>query len=73
MGPQTTCLTDMTLPELTRYLTEMGQPAFRGKQIFKWIHQKLITDLGAMTDQPKALLQTLQASASLAVPKIRRK
>ena len=73
MGPQTTCLTDMTLPELTRYLTEMGQPAFRAKQIFKWIHQKLITDLGAMTDQPKALLQTLQASASLAVPKIRRK
>ena len=53
------CLTDLTLPELTEYLAQLGQPAFRAKQIFKWVHQKLITDLDAMTDQPKALLQQL--------------
>ena len=29
------CLTDLTLPELTEYLAQLGQPAFRAKQIFK--------------------------------------
>ena len=50
------CLTDLTLPKLTDYIKSIGQPAFRAKQIFKWIHQKQATDFSAMTDQPKALL-----------------
>ena len=57
------CLTDLTLPKLTDYIKSIGQPAFRAKQIFKWIHQKQVTDFSAMTDQPKAL----------AVPTIRRR
>ena len=67
------CLTDLTLPELTEYLAQLGQPAFRAKQIFKWVHQKLITDLDAMTDQPKALLQQLHECCTLAAPAIRRR
>lgn len=31
------CLTDLTLPKLTDYIKSIGQPAFRAKQIFKWI------------------------------------
>ena len=67
------CLTDLTLPELTEYLAQLGQPAFRAKQIFKWVHQKFITDLDAMTDQPKALLQQLHERCTLAAPAIRRR
>ena len=52
---QKKCLTDLTLPKLTDYIKSIGQPAFRAKQIFKWIHQKQATDFSAMTDQPKAL------------------
>ena len=67
------CLSDLTLPALTEYLAGLGQPAFRAKQIFKWIHQKLVTDLDAMTDQPKALLGRLRQDCTLAVPAIRRR
>ena len=36
---QKNCLTDLKLPKLTDYIKSIGQPAFRAKQIFKWIHQ----------------------------------
>lgn len=67
------CLTDLTLPELTDYIKSIGQPAFRAKQIFKWIHQKQATDFSAMTDQPKALLAQFAQNCTLAVPTIRRR
>ena len=67
------CLTDLTLPKLTDYIKSIGQPAFRAKQIFKWIHQKQATDFSAMTDQPKALLAQFTQNCTLAVPTIRRR
>ena len=67
------CLTDLTLPKLTDYIKSIGQPAFRAKQIFKWIHQKQATDFSAMTDQPKALLAQFAQNCTLAVPTIRRR
>ena len=60
------CLSDLPLPRLTEYMKELGQPAFRAKQIFSWIHRKLVTDFSAMTDQPKALLQTFAENCTLA-------
>ncbi len=67
------CLSDLPLPRLTEYMKELGQPAFRAKQIFSWIHRKLVTDFSAMTDQPKALLQTFVENCTLAAPAIRRR
>ena len=67
------CLSDLPLPRLTEYMKELGQPAFRAKQIFSWIHRKLVTDFSAMTDQPKALLQTFAENCTLAAPVIRRR
>ena len=67
------CLSDLPLPRLTEYMKELGQPAFRAKQIFSWIHRKLVTDFSAMTDQPKALLQTFAENCTLAAPAIRRR
>ena len=32
-------LKSMTLPELTETLRAMGEPAFRGKQVFTWLHR----------------------------------
>ena len=29
----------MTLEELTAALRDMGEPAFRGKQVFTWLHR----------------------------------
>ena len=44
------CISDMTLDALTAYIVGLGQPKFRAKQIFKWLHQKLVTEFAQMTD-----------------------
>ena len=51
----------------------MGQPGFRAKQIFHWVHQKLVTDFSAMTDQPKALPAKLEEAFYIAAPIIERR
>ena len=62
-----------TLAELTAALKAMGQPGFRAKQIFHWVHQKLVTEFSAMTDQPKTLLAKLEEQFYIAAPKIERR
>ena len=44
------CISSYTLEGLTALMKELGQPAFRAKQIFHWLHQKLVTEFSAMTD-----------------------
>lgn len=39
----------MTLPELQAAVQELGEPKFRAKQIFNWLHQKRVTDFSEMT------------------------
>lgn len=52
-------LNSLTQQQLTGLMEQMGQPAFRAKQIFRWIHEKQVTDFSQMTDQPKSLLEQL--------------
>ena len=59
---QKRCISSLTLAELTAELKALGQPGFRAKQIFHWVHQKLVTEFSAMTDQPKTLLAKLEAT-----------
>ena len=35
---QKTCISSYTLEQLAEQLKAMGQPAFRAKQIFHWLH-----------------------------------
>lgn len=51
----------MTGVELTAYLDSLGQPAFRARQLFKWIYQQRVTDFAAMTNVSKALREGLSA------------
>ena len=44
----------MTLPELTAALKELGQSAFRGKQVYTWLH-KGVRSYEQMTNLPKDL------------------
>lgn len=59
-------LNAFTEQQLTDLMKEMGQPAFRAKQIFRWLHQKQISDFSEMTDQPKSLLEQLEQKFTLA-------
>ena len=67
------CISSYTLEGLTALMKELGQPAFRAKQIFHWLHQKLVTEFSAMTDQPKALLAKLEEGYYIAAPAIARR
>lgn len=52
-----TQLLGMTPEELGAFLKEQGQPAFRAKQLFAWLHQGVPFE--QMSNLPKALRQTL--------------
>ena len=54
-------LTGMTCAELTGWCKEQGWPAFRGKQIFSWIHRGAEPD--GMTNLPKELREALKLRA----------
>ena len=47
-------LLDMTMDELKMYLMSLGQPAFRAKQVFTWLHK------GASFENMRNLPQTLR-------------
>ncbi len=66
------CITSFTIEQLAALLKEWGQPGFRAKQIFHWIHQKQAADFAQMTDQPKALIARLEQEFYIAQHKVRR-
>ena len=70
---QKRCISSLTLEELAAELKALGQPGFRAKQIFHWVHQKLVTEFSAMTDQPKTLLAKLEERFYIAAPQIERR
>ena len=55
-----TGISSYTEPQLAELVKEMGQPAFRAKQLFKWLHEKQARSFSAMTNQPKAFLAALE-------------
>ena len=62
----------MTLPELTATLKELGQPAFRGKQVYTWLH-KGVRSYEEMTNLPKGLRDVLSEKYPINAPKVVRK
>ena len=62
----------MTLPEVTAALKELGQPAFRGKQVYTWLH-KGVGSYDEMTNLSKTLREQLAKEYPIYVPKVVRK
>ena len=58
--------------ELDQFMKELGQPAFRGKQVFQWLHRG-VTSLEEMTDLPRALREALREKVLISVPQVVRK
>lgn len=52
-------INDFTLQELTELITEMGEPAYRGKQIWQMIYKQLIFDPADFSNLSKELRQKL--------------
>ena len=67
-----TNLKSMTAPEIGAVLKELGQPAFRAKQVFSWLH-KGVRSYEEMTNLPKALRDTLAERYPICAPTAVRK
>lgn len=50
----------LNLEELTAQLKELGLPAFRAKQIYQWVHEKLVASFDDMTNLSKGLRDQLK-------------
>ena len=62
----------MTLPEVTAALKELGQPAFRGKQVYTWLH-KGVSSYEQMSNLPKNLRDVLAERYPIYAPKVVRR
>lgn len=62
----------MTLSEVTAVLKELGQPAFRGKQVYTWLH-KGVGSYDEMTNLSKGLREQLAEKYPIYTPKVVRK
>lgn len=58
----------LTLEELQDLVKELGQPAFRAKQLNEWIHDKNVCSFDEMTNLPAALRENLSERFSFNVP-----
>ena len=65
-------LKSQTLEEMTATLKEMGEPAFRGKQVFTWLH-KGVTSFDEMSNLSKPLREKLKERCYITVPAVARK
>ena len=48
--------------EFQEEMLAIGEKGFRSRQIYSWIHEKLVDDFEEMTNLPKALRQKLEAA-----------
>ncbi len=58
-------LTGSTPEQLTDWLKDQNEPAFRSQQILDWVWKKKVTSIDAMSNLPAALRQKLRASFRL--------
>ena len=65
-------LKSMTQPEIGAVLKELGQPAFRAKQVYSWLH-KGVRSYDEMTNLPKGLRDVLSEKYPIHPPKVVRK
>ena len=65
-------LKSLTQPELAAILKNLGQPAFRAKQVFSWLH-KGVRSYDEMTNLPKTLRDVLAENYPIHAPKVVRK
>jgi 23S rRNA (adenine2503-C2)-methyltransferase len=61
-GQSQAALLDLTLEALSARLAELGEPGYRAKQIFGWLHKRGVIEPRAMTDLPVALREKLADS-----------
>lgn len=65
-------LKSMDMSEMTALLKELGEPGFRAKQVFRWLHRGAVS-FEEMTDLSKPLREKLSQACFITAPKVERK
>ena len=63
-------LAGLSLEKLRSLFDDMGEKPFRAQQVMKWIHQRGVTDVEAMTDISKPLRDRLNQATVITLPEI---
>lgn len=69
-SPSRTTLKGMTLPQLQDWAASIGDPPYRGAQLFDWMYRKGATDPRVMDNLPKALREQLAETCDLSTAHI---
>ena len=59
----------MTMEQITETMRGLGQPAYRARQLYSWMHERIADSYVAMTNLPKTLREQLAAEYPLTVLK----
>lgn len=62
---------DLTKIELNNYLDSLGEPRYRLKQIFNWLHKSIVYDMAEMTNVSKKLLSQIESDFLVDFPIIK--
>ncbi len=65
-----TSLSGKTLPELAEFVKELGEPAYRAKQLHSWIYVKWAKSFDEMTDLPAGFRVKLEEVAQVSLLKL---
>ncbi len=66
-------LAGLTPDELSALVVDLGGKPFQGRQLFRWIHRKGVTDFAAMTNLPAALRAELARRTVIGTPEVIRR
>ena len=58
-------LKSLSLNQVCAFLQELGEPKFRGKQIYQWLHEKHVDSWDEMTNVSKSLREKLKENCTL--------
>ncbi len=58
-------LYDLDLPELTAFMAQLGEPAYRARQVWQWLYRHYAAGFSDMSNLPDALRVTLAREASI--------
>ncbi len=59
---------DLSFIDLSRYIADIGESPFRGKQISDWLYKKCVRSFAEMTDIPETLRRRLEKDFSFYIP-----
>ena len=63
-------LLNFTRPDMEAFFLEMGEKAFRAKQVIQWMHQYGVNNFDEMTNLSKSLRAKLEEIAEIRTPEV---